>query len=373
MDQKAIHNLEAHTPAQRYAHDLLQPGFVADTAQETAVGHLQRVFEELQHAGPIPTPGLLGRWLGRRRRTPQGLYFWGGVGRGKTYLMDTFYECLPFADKRRVHFHRFMRSIHTELAGMDRQADPLKAIARRLAERTRVLCLDEFIVIDIGDAMLLTGLLDGLFEAGVTLLATSNTPPDQLYRNGLQRARFVPAIEMIKRHTVVVNVDGGTDYRLRALERAEIFHHPLDAGADRSLRETFDNVAPDAGEAGVILTIEGRPLRTVRHADGVVWFEFAELCDGPRGTSDYIELARCYQTVMVSNVPRLGADRDDEVRRFISLVDEFYDRNVKLVISAETSVDELYHGARLAAEFERTRSRLHEMQSHEYLAEPHLP
>lgn len=372
LEQTAIPSSEPRTPLQRYTQDRRQPGFVADSSQEQAVGHLQRLYEGLCEAGPIQTPGLLGRWLGKRREPPPGLYFWGGVGRGKTYLMDTFFECLPFADKERVHFHRFMRGVHAELAGMDRQADPLKVIAKRLAKRTRVLCLDEFIVIDIGDAMLLAGLLAGLFEEGVTLVVTSNTPPHQLYRNGLQRARFVPAIELIQRQTAVVNVDGGIDYRLRALERAEIYHYPLDAGADRSLRGTFDNVAPDAGEADVVLNIEGRPIRTVRHADGVAWFEFSELCDGPRGTGDYIELARCYQTVLLSKVPRLDGGRDDEARRFISLVDEFYDRNVKMVISAEVAVDELYAGSRLAAEFQRTRSRLHEMQSHDYLALPHL-
>lgn len=372
MNQSALHTAEPFTPLQRYARDLQQPGFVADSAQVQAVGHLQRLFDDLDRAGPIPAAGLLSRWLGRRRQPPQGLYFWGGVGRGKTYLMDTFFECLPFADKQRVHFHRFMRRIHEDLAGMDRQADPLRLIAKRMAERTRLICLDEFIVIDIGDAMLLGGLLAGLFEEGVALLATSNNPPDALYRNGLQRARFLPAIELIKRHTAVVNVDGGTDYRLRALERAEIFHYPLDDGADRSLSATFEDVAPEAGIANVVLMIEGRPMQTVRHADGVVWFEFAELCEGPRGTGDYIELSRCYQTVLLSNVPRLGAERDDEARRFISLVDEFYDRNVKMVLSAEADVDDLYTGSRLAAEFERTKSRLHEMQSHEYLARPHL-
>ncbi len=373
MDQTALHSSEPTTPQQRYAHDLRLPGFVADSAQERAVAHLQRLFDELGRAGPVKPNRLLGRWLGKSRQPPQGLYFWGGVGRGKTYLMDTFYECLPFVDKQRVHFHRFMRGIHEGLAGMDRQADPLKVIAGRLAARTRVLCLDEFSVIDIGDAMLLSGLLAGLLEEGVALLITSNNPPDALYRNGLQRARFLPAIELLKRHTAVVNVDGGTDYRLRALERAEIYHFPLDDGADSSLSATFEDVAPEAGVAGVVLMIEGRPLQTVRHADGVVWFEFAELCDGPRGTGDYIELSRCYQTVLLANVPRMGAERDDEARRFISLVDEFYDRNVKMVISAEADVDDLYTGARLDSEFERTRSRLHEMQSHEYLARPHLP
>lgn len=316
---------------------------------------------------------MLGRLLARRRARPRGLYFWGGVGRGKTYLMDTFFEALPFPDKQRTHFHRFMRFVHDELAHIERQVDPLKLIAKRLARRIRVLCLDEFAVIDIGDAMLLAGLLEGLFSEGVALVATSNVAPDELYRNGLQRARFLPAIELIKRHSQVVNVDGGVDYRLRALEKAEIYHCPLDGGADRSLRDTFEHVAPEPGVEGDELFIEGRRLRTVRHADGVVWFDFRELCDGPRGTADYIEIARCYQTVLVANVPVLGSAHDDQARRFISLVDEFYDRHVKLVISAAADVDDLYRGTRLSAEFERSRSRLHEMQSHEYLASEHLP
>ncbi len=358
---------------ERYRADLQQPEFVADASQEAAVQRLQRLHAQLIAAGPTRPPGLLARLLRARRRSPRGLYFWGGVGRGKTYLMDIFYGCLPFEDKQRVHFHRFMREVHEQLAGMERQADPLKLIASRFAARARVLCLDEFIVIDIGDAMLLGGLLEGLFDAGVTLVTTSNTPPDDLYRNGLQRARFVPAIERIQRNMDVVNVDGGIDYRLRTLERAEIYHWPLDEGADRGLRATFDQVAPEAGWEGVVLRIEGRDLPTVRHADGVAWFEFAVLCDGPRGTGDYIELARCYQTVLLSNVAQMGPDSEDQARRFISLVDEFYDHNVKLVISAAVPVDELYRGQRLAAEFARTRSRLHEMQSHDYLALRHLP
>lgn len=361
------------TPQERYQQDLQRPDFVRDEAQQAAVGHLQRLHEELAHAGPPRGGTVLGRLLGRRRVSPRGLYFWGGVGRGKTYLMDTFFEALPFPDKRRTHFHRFMRFVHDELAHIERQVDPLKLIAKRLARRIRVLCLDEFAVIDIGDAMLLAGLLEGLFSEGVALVATSNVAPDELYRNGLQRARFLPAIELIKRHSEVVNVDGGVDYRLRALEKAEIYHWPLDGGADRSLRDTFEHVAPEPGVAGEELLIEGRRLRTVRHADGVVWFDFRELCDGPRGTVDYIEIARCYQTVLVANVPVLGPAHDDQARRFISLVDEFYDRHVKLVISAAADVDDLYRGTRLGAEFERSCSRLHEMQSHDYLASEHLP
>ena len=360
------------TPHERYREDLQRTGLVADASQAEAVGQLQRLYDALISTGEIRPVSPWARWLSKPREMPTGLYLWGGVGRGKTYLMDTFYECLPFADKSRVHFHRFMRRVHEDLALMDRQRDPLKVIAQRIAERARILCLDEFIVIDIGDAMLLSGLLEGLAESGVTLVATSNTPPDRLYENGLQRARFLPAIDLLKRTTQVINVDGGVDYRLRALERAEIYHFPLDAGADRGLRDTFEQVSPEPGEEHVVLYIEGRPMRTVRHADGVVWFEFDELCDGPRGTGDYIELSRCYQTVLIANVPQLGAGSDDQARRFISLVDEFYDRKVKVVISAAVGVDELYTGTRLAAELERTRSRLHEMQSHEYLAEPHL-
>ncbi len=364
------------TPLEKYHADLEREEFTHDPAQEMAVKHLQNLYEALvaaEDAGSGSRVSLLNLFGGRRGRNEpvRGLYFWGGVGRGKTYLMDVFYECLPFERKLRTHFHRFMRHVHQDLATLKGKKDPLVTVAQKLAEQARVICFDEFFVSDITDAMILGGLLEELFGNGVTLVATSNIVPDGLYENGLQRQRFLPAIELLNRYTQVVNVDGGVDYRLRALERAEIYHHPLDLEADESLLESFQSLAPEEGHQGVEVEIEKRTIRARWCSDDVVWFDFTELCDGPRSQNDYIELARCYHAVLVSNVPQMGVDKDDQARRFINLVDEFYDRNVKLIISAEVPLEELYSGGNLAFEFERTRSRLLEMQSHEYLARQH--
>jgi cell division protein ZapE len=238
-----------------------------------------------------------------------------------------------------------------------------------------VICFDEFFVSDITDAMILGGLMEELFNLGVTLVATSNIVPDDLYKDGLQRQRFLPVIDLLKQNTCVLNVDGGVDYRLRVLERAEIYHYPLDSGANESLLSSFMQLAPDIETIteGELVEIEGRELKSVRCDDDIVWFEFAELCDGPRSQNDYIEIAREYHAVLLSNVPVLGGSKEDQARRFVNLVDEFYDRNVKLIISAAAPIVELYSGGRLSFEFERTQSRLLEMQSHEYLARPHKP
>lgn len=363
------------TPLERYQADLELPGFVHDRAQERAIGHLQRIHDELVARAQRERGGLLRRVVGRLRPAPvepvRGAYFWGGVGRGKTYLMDLFFETLPFEQKLRAHFHRFMQRVHRELKALAGQKNPLELVADRLAAETRVICFDEFFVTDITDAMILGTLFEQLFARGVTLVATSNIVPDELYKDGLQRARFLPAIALIKQHTEVVNVDGGVDYRLRTLEQAELYHWPLDAAAEESLRRSFEALAPEPGRADVELEVEGRPLRARRIADDVVWFDFRELCDGPRSQNDYIELARDYHAVLVGQVPQLGADKDDQARRFINLVDEFYDRGVKLVLAAAVPLEQLYAGGRLAFEFERTRSRLLEMQSHEYLARAH--
>lgn len=341
------------------------------------MGHLDQLYRALVSSHGRPKKpgifrGLFGGDNGPFWVPVGGLYFWGGVGRGKTYLMDVFYDALPFAEKKRTHFHRFMRHVHQELKTVDGQKDPLLLVADRFAEQTRVLCFDEFFVSDITDAMILGGLMEALFARGVTLVATSNIVPDGLYKDGLQRSRFLPAIDLIKQHTVTVNVDGGVDYRLRVLERAELYHCPLDYEADISLRRSFDSLAPEIGQADLEIEIEGRgiPVRWV--ADDVAWFDFLALCDGPRSQNDYIELAREYHAILISNVP-LFDDSDDQARRFINLVDEFYDRNVKLVLSAAVPLNELYQGGRLGFEFERTQSRLLEMQSHDYLAREHKP
>ena len=364
------------TPWERYRADLQDPEFVADPAQESAVRHLDDLHRRLLQRPEPARRGLAGRLLGRRRSAAEperGLYLWGGVGRGKTYLMDTFYDCLPLAEKRRLHFHRFMGDVHRALKGKRDRQDPLPEIARDWAREVRVLCFDEFFVSDIADAMILGGLLAGLFSEGVTLVATSNIPPEELYRDGLQRARFLPAIDLLERHTTVLNVDGGVDYRLRFMEQAEIYHHPLDEAADRVLEDDFRHIAPEAGEAGAELLVEGRPIPTRRLADSVVWFDFPDICDGPRSQADYMEIARQFHTVVLSNVPVLGREQEDQARRFISLVDEFYDRGVNLVISAEAPPEGLYRGQRLRFEFQRTVSRLVEMQSHDYLAAAHRP
>jgi cell division protein ZapE len=298
---------------------------------------------------------------------------WGGVGRGKTYLMDTFFESLPFQDKLRLHFHRFMRRVHQELRALKDQKDPLDCVADRLSSETRVLCFDEFFVSDIADAMILGNLMRKLFERGVTLVATSNIAPDRLYENGLQRERFLPAIDTLISHVEVLNVDGGTDYRLRTLEKAQLYHYPLNDMAENSLTESFNQLVIETPRSNYPLEIEGRTILARQVADDVAWFDFSALCDGPRSQNDYIELAREYHTVLISNVPALHAGVDDQVRRFINLVDEFYDRHVKLMVSADKPLDALYSGGRLSFEFLRTQSRLLEMQSHEYLARPHKP
>ncbi|WP_250464458.1 cell division protein ZapE [Microbulbifer litoralis] len=364
------------SPAERYQRDLQHPDFVADPAQAAAVEALQDLYERLLSAGG--RGGLWGRIRGFWRGAAQpecGLYFWGGVGRGKTYLMDAFYEALPFAQKQRTHFHRFMREVHRELKDLAGEKNPLEQVAERIAARTRVLCFDEFFVSDITDAMILAGLLEALFRRGVTLVATSNIEPEGLYRDGLQRARFLPAIALLKQHTRVINVDGGTDYRLRALEKAELYHAPLGADASASLERSFQRLIVEGCEVEtrVDLDIEGRRIRALKVADDVAWFDFSDLCDGPRSQNDYIELAREYHTVLLAEVPQFDERMEAQARRFINLVDEFYDRCVKMVISAEVPVEQLYAGKHLKFEFERTVSRLLEMQSHEYLARPHRP
>ncbi|GAB2522337.1 cell division protein ZapE [Microbulbifer agarilyticus] len=362
------------SPMARYQRDLQRPDFMEDPAQRAAVEELQDLYERLI-AGEREG-GLLARvrrlW-GGANVPEKGLYFWGGVGRGKTYLMDAFYESLPFERKQRTHFHRFMREVHRQLKTLAGQKDPLEKVADSIAERARVLCFDEFFVSDITDAMILANLLQALFQRGVTLVATSNIVPEGLYRDGLQRARFLPAIDLLLTHTKVVNVDNGVDYRLRALEMAELYHSPLDEDADVSLKRSFNSLMVEGAEVReqVTLDIEGRPIVAVRIADDVAWFEFAELCDGPRSQNDYIELAREFHTVLLANIPQFNERTESQARRFINLIDEFYDRGVNLVASAAEPIECLYGGRQLRFEFERTVSRLQEMQSREYLAQPH--
>ena len=363
------------TPLQRYERDLSRSGFIADPLQEQALQLLQALYEKLIREDRLWQGWrrrLAARFLNRRPPPQRGLYFWGGVGRGKTYLVDLFFESLPVKAKLRMHFHRFMQRVHHELKRLHEQANPLQFVADRFADQTLVICFDEFHVSDITDAMLLGNLLQALFDRGITLVATSNEHPDQLYRDGLQRDRFLPAIELIKTHTHVFHLDGGIDYRLRYLDSAEIYRTPLDEKAGSMLTANFEHLAPDAGTCGEKIEIEGRQIESVRCADGVAWFDFAVLCGGPRAAADYIELGRLYQTILIANIPQMDDDSNDMAKRFITLIDEFYDRNVRVIMTAATEVDSLYRGEKLAEPFRRTRSRLVEMQSHDYLARQHL-
>ena len=356
-----------------YKASLLREGHTRDAAQENVVELLADLQDRLQ-AKQSWLAKLRSRISGtdREYRGEPGLYIWGGVGRGKTFLMDLFFETTAIEDKRRIHFHRMMHDVHRRLKALDDVADPLDVIAADIARETRLLCFDEFFVSDIGDAMLLARLLDGLFQRGVTLVTTSNSPPNELYKNGLQRQRFVPAIELLHRFTYVSNMDGKTDYRLRLLQQAGTYLTPEDSLAASKLQHFFDESASSQVEENHQLDVNGRDIRAHKCAKGIVWFEFNDICDGPRSQIDYIEVARWYPTVIVSRVPQLDAELENQARRFIALVDEFYDRRVKLILSAAAGIDELYRGGKLSFEFDRTTSRLIEMQSTEYLASPHL-
>jgi cell division protein ZapE len=357
-----------------YARALGVGGFSSEPAQRTTLARLDLLRRRLLRAGRARRARWLGLWW--RAAPPaavRGLYLWGSVGRGKTWLMDLFFESLPFPARRRQHFHRFMHDVHAGLAQLRHEADPLELLAAKIAADIRILCLDELQVTDIADAMILGGLFAGLFARGVTLVATSNTAPRDLYKDGLQRARFLPAIDLIERHMEVVRVGGDNDYRLRELTEAGVYLASGAADTQARLETLFGRLAWRGARSGGEILIEGRAIAVVRAGPGVVWFEFAALCSSPRSQDDYIEIAREYQSVIVSGVPVLDAAMDDEARRFIELVDELYDRNVNLIVSAAAAPPGLYRGERLAAPFERTASRLIEMQSTEYLAREHKP
>lgn len=358
---------------QAYEENLQSHHHIHDPAQEHVVDLLAKLQAELVNAAP-PKKSLIDRLLGRPARHAgiRGLYLWGGVGRGKTLLMDLFFQTLDIKDKRRNHFHRIMQEVHERLANLKDQDDPLDRVAGDIASETRVLCFDEFFVSDIGDAMILGRLLQSLFERGVTLVTTSNSPPAELYRDGLQRQRFLPAIAALEQHTHVHHLGGDTDYRLRLLEQAGTYLLADHPETPARIEHFFNEAASSAPELNRVLQVHGRPLIARQCGKSVVWFDFEEICEGPRSQADYIDIARWYQSVIVTGVPRLTVELEDQARRFIALVDEFYDRRVKLIVSADVDLEQLYSGKRLRFEFERTASRLIEMQSSDYLHQPHL-
>ncbi|WP_288789827.1 cell division protein ZapE [uncultured Enterobacter sp.] len=370
------------SPSSRYQLALNEGTHQPDDVQREAVNRLNTIYQELlaKPADAAQSSGLkaaFGRLLGKKEppvNAPvRGLYMWGGVGRGKTWLMDMFYQSLPGTRKQRLHFHRFMLRVHEELTALQGETDPLEIVADRFKAETDVLCFDEFFVSDITDAMLLGGLMKALFARGITLVATSNIPPDELYRNGLQRARFLPAIDAIKQHCDIMNVDAGVDYRLRTLTQAHLWLSPLNADTSREMDKLWLALAGAPRDNAPALEINHRPLPTLGVENQTLAVSFATLCVDARSQHDYIALSRLFHTVMLWDVPVMTPLMESEARRFIALVDEFYERHVKLVVSAEVPLYEIYQGERLKFEFQRCLSRLQEMQSEEYLKREHMP
>ncbi len=359
-------------PTQAYRRGAAQGKWQDDPAQHAALAELDRIHSALLQPRPSGWLQRVAAGLGRPRSAPvSGLYLWGGVGRGKTFLIDLFYEGLPLQRKYRTHFHRFMRGVHERLREHAGESDPLAKIAHEWRSRLQVLVLDEFFVTDIGDAMLLARLLERLFAEGVTLVTSSNTPPERLYADGLQRESFLPAIALLQAHCAVLEAEGQQDYRLRALTRSPVYRAPLDPGADDWLHARWRELnGGDAAREGNIL-LEGRKIPVRARGKGSAWFDFAALCEGPRGTSDYIEIAREFHTLLLGGIPHFDRDNEDAARRFVNLVDELYDRHVNLVATAADAPAALYRGTRLQGAFDRTASRLIEMQSAQYLASGH--
>lgn len=358
------------SPRSWYQAASQQPGFIHDDAQAAAIEQLETLWESL-----LDFKDKRNRFLGRSLRkppVPRGLYLWGGVGRGKSFLMDAFYGCVGYRRKRRVHFHHFMAEIHKQLRTLSSEADPLKTVAERIAHDVRLLCFDEFHVSDIADAMILGRLFSALFEHGVICVMTSNYPPEGLYPNGLMRSNFLPTIALLQANLDVINVDGGNDYRLRELTREPLFLVPAGDDAAARMELMFDRLAGAATELPHVLTVLGREIPLRRHAPGVIWFDFRAICDGPRAQTDYLEIASEYHTVFVSDIPKLEARDAAIARRLTWLVDVFYDHRVKLVASSAVPAEQVYTDGVQASEFFRTASRLTEMQSQSYLQLPHL-
>ena len=359
-----------HSPLTWYQAASQQAAFIRDAAQARAIEHLDRLWTEL-----MMFKRKRNRFLGRSLRSPQlpkGLYFYGGVGRGKSFLMDAFYGCLPYRRKRRVHFHAFMAEIHQRLRGLKSEANPLKAVAAEIAKETRVLCFDEFHVSDIADAMILGRLLENLFNEGVVLVATSNYAPSELYPQGQNRSSFLPTIALIEEKLTILNVDGGEDYRHRTLTAAEVFYIPANDENERKLADLFTQVTAGQVERPSEIEIHGRMLRCKKRTDKAIWFDFRMLCFGPRSQADYLYLSEHYEMIFVSGIEKLSQAERAEARRLTWLIDVMYDYRVKFCATCNVPVGEIYVEGDFAQEFVRTASRLTEMQSQEYLNLPHL-
>lgn len=359
-----------HSPLTWYQAASQQTAFIRDAAQARAIEHLDRLWTEL-----MMFKRKRNRFLGRSLRSPQlpkGLYFYGGVGRGKSFLMDAFYGCLPYRRKRRVHFHAFMAEIHQRLRGLKSEANPLKAVAAEIAKETRVLCFDEFHVSDIADAMILGRLLENLFNEGVVLVATSNYAPAELYPQGQNRSSFLPTIALIEEKLTILNVDGGEDYRHRTLTAAEVFYIPANDENERKLADLFTQVTAGQVERPSEIEIHGRMLRCKKRTDKAIWFDFRMLCFGPRSQADYLYLSEHYEMIFVSGIEKLSQAERAEARRLTWLIDVMYDYRVKFCATCDVPVGEIYVEGDFAQEFVRTASRLTEMQSQEYLNLPHL-
>ena len=348
-----------------YEQTLAERGYQSDSAQQRAIDALERCESEWADYKARRSNAVTKLLV--RPPIPRGVYMYGGVGRGKSFLMDCFFQAVPLTRKTRLHFHEFMREVHRELQDLKGTADPLEELGRRIARRHRLICFDEFHVADVTDAMILHRLLESMFANRVSIVTTSNFHPDELYPNGLHRERIVPAIDLLKDKLEIINVDAGTDYRRATLQQLHLYHQPLGPDADAAMQRAFDRLA-EARDQDPVLHIEQRELLAKRRAGGVVWFDFRTLCGGPRSQNDYLELAQQFHTVLLSDVPQMPPRLASEARRFTLLVDVLYDRRVKLIMSAEVPPEQLYLEGPLAHEFPRTASRLNEMQSAEFLA-----
>lgn len=364
------------TLREQYQLQIRKYGYQADPAQSHAVARLDELHSKLinrhQKRSSVLSSLIINLGLGCNPAI-KGIYLWGSVGRGKTWLMDLFFESLPITEKFRIHFHQFMQMVNDELELLKGQQNPLKLVARNFSRRFQILCLDEFHVADITHAMLLYGLLEAMFREGIILVATSNREPDELYKNGLQRDRFLPAIELIKKYSEIIAIDGDVDYRLRLLEKSHTWYYPITVDSENQLMQRFSELAPCTANDQEVLYINYRNIQTRGRADDVVWFDFNKLCTTPRASADYLVLARIFSTIIISDIPVMDEFMDDKARRFINLIDALYDRNVKVIASAHSEPAKLYQGSQLAFPFKRTISRLEEIRSHAYLCKPHKP